>query len=682
MKKLTKSILALLLSVTFLPVIAACNPSDSGNNGDDDTSHSEQELPIPGDRGGWTVASPDGEIKADLKMDSAGELTYSVKKGDLTVVEQSKLGFDIKEDDFRIVTVEGANAKRITGSYNNKSGKHAKVEYDCNELTLTLKAYEFYLDVIMRAYDDGYAFRYNIRAIDGGEGTITVESENSEIAVPVTSAVWAQTYVSINNKGNFFAYENPYVRRVASNLATQYLSMPFLYQLKGTDVYSLVTESDLVGSGYYGSFLKEAEENEGTGIFKTEHTPAGCTPNDNVISYPFTSPWRLGITGDMKTVIESELAEKVFDNAEYWKPDNYDELSEEDQEIYTYDWVEPGVVAWNWLVETSIGKNTQRDWPMQKTYVDLAHDMGWKYILLDANWDREFDEDKFRDFMDYADSKDIKVLVWCNALNDFANGNLPVLCSKLDKWAKFGIAGIKIDFFDGQSANNPTHQGEDIGTIKWYESIYQECAKRKMVVNCHGANKPTGERRIYPNVLTREGIYGNEFTTVDATATVNSLFTRAVIGPSDFTPVVKPLSKGLTMGHEMALAALYEAGLPSMADYASTYRDELISDYYKAVSALKDETLFLCGEPDGYYCAAVRCGDDWIVAGVNSILKTTTEIDFSFLGEGTYVAEYFEDVADDNTAVTKTTKTITKDSKEEVTMLRNGGFVYHLKKQA
>ena len=129
-------------------------------------------------------------------------------------------------------------------------------------------------------------------------------------------------------------------------------------------------------------------------------------------------------------------------------------------------------------------------------------------MLLDGGWNQ--DQTAATEFMKYAHDKGIGVFVWCDALNSFSNGNADVLKTKLDKWKALGVDGIKIDFFDGQEAVGNKHQGEDVDTIKWYETVYQECAKRQMLVNPHGANKPTGERRKYPNVINREAVYGGE----------------------------------------------------------------------------------------------------------------------------------------------------------------------------
>ena len=661
-----KMMVALLLSASFVFAAAGCE----GGGGSEASPDAQQ----------WTVASPDGSIQTSVGVDADG-LYYSVEKDGEAILDRSSLGFTIEEDDFNFFTVKSAEMRRVTGSYENISGKSAEVSYDCYELALTLEAWDFYLDVYVRTYDDGYAFRYGIRAIDGGEGTVTVISENTEFAVPQGSPMWAQEYASINpKKGDFFSYEGSFTRRLSTSNAGVTISMPVLYKISGDEVYSMITESDLIGSGYYGSFLKESDENAGTGIFQTIHSPASAAYPDNEIAYPFESPWRVGIVGSLKTISESELVEKVYDDAQYWRPDDYESLSSEEQAIYNYDWVEPGVAAWNWLVYTNgYGeKKQQNDYVLQREYVDLAAEMGWKYTILDGGWNTGLDAQAFTEFVEYAHGKGVKVVVWCHSLNDFGNGRVADLRAKLDLWKSYGVDGIKIDFFDGENAIGQSFQGEDIDMIKWYESIYQETAKRQMVVCVHGCNKPTGERRIYPNVISREAIRGNENVSVGSSSIINSLFIRAAVGPTDFTPVVEPLSSGITMGQQMALAILFECGLPSMADYSATYGQSKIHEFYKSIPAARDETVYLCGELDGYYCAAVRSGEEWFVAGANLILESTVSIDFSFLGEGTYQVEYFND--DGNGDVIRRRMTVTADTKETVTMIANGGFAMRITK--
>ena len=290
-----------------------------------------------GNTANWVTSSPDGKIKTEVVMDYAGNLNYTVKRGNVTVIEKSALGIDIVEDDLSLLTVKDVKTENVKGSYNNISGKNSKVDYDCNQTTITLKGWTFEYDLIVRSYDDGYAFRYNVRKCDGTSGTMIWNEEKTEFALPEGSTLWAQPYAAINTSGNFFAYENEFQNLRTDELADVSISMPMLYKVKGTEVYSLITESDLIGSGFYGTFLKEHEDNEGTGVLQTVPTPAGYLTDDNKIGYPFESSWRVGIVGDLKTVQESELVEKVFDDAEPWRPDDYDTLSAKEKKIYDYE---------------------------------------------------------------------------------------------------------------------------------------------------------------------------------------------------------------------------------------------------------------------------------------------------------------------------------------------------------
>lgn len=661
--------------------VVSCNKSNNngGNNdkpGGDDDSNST-----------WVIESPDKSLQSTISLDSFGSLSYVVFKDDTQVVNTSSLGFDFEEENmYQLLSYVSKKENQIDLTYTNISGKTQIVEDKCNEVILTFKAGVYFMDLTFRMYDDGYAFKYKIYDENNTEVTLTVNKEKSQFAIPDSSITWVQPFTAITSGGeNCFAYEESFKRKKSTSLSGLYVSMPMLYQVGKSDYYSLITESGLIGSGYYGSFLKENEEDDSTGILETVKSPAGVqTAEDggDSVSLPFTSPWRVGITGTLDVVTTSQLVEKVYDDVEYYKPDDYDTLSEEEKEIYNYDWVEPGVVAWNWLSYT--GTKSQNDFELQREYVDLAANMGWKYTILDGGWDSSYNKATMQEFMAYANEKGVKVLVWCNALAGFNNGNYTLLTSKLNQWQELGIAGIKIDFFDGQNATNPTHQGEDINTIKWYETIYQECAKRKMVVNCHGSNKPTGERRVYPNVINREGIRGNEFTSINSSITVNELFIREVVGPSDFTPVVTPRSKGLTSAHQMALAVLFETGAPSMAEKSEVYAKEVYNDFYKSIKATYDEVKFLSGEPDEYYMSAKRSGDEYFIACANAVTARNVDVDLSFIGEGEYTATIYTDrisgADDDYQNVTKGTEVVTSSTKKTIEVASNGGFVIHLTK--
>lgn len=726
MKKVYNRLFAVLLSLVMLFALVACSgvqlvspvdmaspdaptASDSAENGDAALSAKETNS--------WKISSPDESIVVTVGMDSLTNLYYAVKKDSVDVVLNSPLGLEIDKDDLNFLTFDRKVVRNVSGEYTNLSGKHSKVTYDANELQLTFKTLKYKLDVFVRAYDDGYAFRYKLANLAGTEETVQVTKEKSSFTLPSAALTWRQRYqpftdfTVIDALQNYdldtFAYERTsydYLPASGIDVGDQ-IAFPMLYKPDNyEDVYSLVTESALIGSGFYGSILEASAQTDQSVTLQTVPTPAGSIKDDGYVSLPFTSPWRVGIAGSLATVVESELVEKVYDDVEYWTPDDYEGTPEE-----YYDWVDPDVACWSWIVYRA---SDQKNFAIHKAYLDKAAEMGWKYILLDGSWSAEYmvtnqiqdnnsavkdlSQDgittdgtpgNWKAFIDYANKKGIKIIVWGDAIRTFANADYDVLCDVLDKWQDMGISGVKLDFWDGERELRDGHQYpnnrcEDSANIAWYETVYQECAKRHFLVNCHGSNKPTGERRVYPNVINREGIYGAEMNANTAAGTINQLFTRNVIGPADFTPMVKPRGHRFTTGFMITLPFLFE-GMTTVGDTLTNLSYEPIQELYKSIPVLRDETKFLCGEPDSYYCAAIRNGDEWIIACITN-KERKVNLDLSFLGDDNYSGYLYEDGEVDTnqkTTIVKTAVSYTSSSKVEIDLGERSGFVIHLTKQ-
>ena len=670
-------VLSLLLLISSFGGLLGCGASEAAPAAPDGAADSTGGAAV------YAVTSPNGEITMSVSHQEDGSLKYTVTKQDLAVVESSGLGFDLAECDLTtgLTFVETSSAD-ISYDYENLGGKHSHVSGQGKEMTLTFQKDSFTLKLIARAYNDGYAFRYDLSTTDEEIPMVTVNAEQTEFALPTSSYTYVQPYISSRDDGNYFSYEEPFIERKYNDLSGLMISMPLMYRVGKSEVYSLITESELIGSGYYGSFLKESLENETLGILQTVPTPAGAWGANQYINVPFTSPWRVGIVGDLATVAESELVEAVYGDVEYWKPDDYDQLSPEEQAIYNYDWVEYGTTTWSWLLYLHTDGNniSQKDWDLQKTYVDAASEMGWTYVLLDGGWDSR-NYDALRDFCAYAAERDVKVLVWLDSLASFDGGEYRTLTRRLSKYAECGVAGVKIDFFDGQTMYGENDfQGEDTEMIKWYETVYQECAKLKLVVNCHGSNKPTGERRVYPNVICREGVRAYEmYPNLDTTEIVKSLFVRNVIGPSDFAPSVYPFKDTISTGALLATAVAYESGMSGLSDRLSVYTEDFRSFFENFPSAWEDME-FLDGSPSEYYCIARKAEDgSWFVACVNNA-ETPSEVavDFSFL-DGDYNALIHTDGANVNSVITEN-ETVSSSTVKTFSVSAGGGFVIKLTK--
>lgn len=638
--------------------------SGTNNNGGEQT-----------DNPTWSISSPEGDIILDAYFVD-NQLYYAVKKGSVTVIEKSKLGMSTNKNEFTDMNFVEKSENQKTISYTNVSGKVKEVTTSFKELTLTFSEENFLLDVILRVYHDGFAFRYNIREAEGKQGKMTITDEASYFAFPQGTSTYGMEAVTfggiVDSDGEYFAYEDKYQYRSYKNIANEKFAMPFLATIADTDesVNVLITESDIYGHDYHGSALFK----DGDNGLKTVHMPACGTNASLEAEYPFTSPWRVAVVGGLDTITESTLVEDVYDEIEPWKPDNYESLSAEEKAIYTYDWVEPGVAAWSYLNYDNNKYPPQHNWELQKTYVDAIADLGWTWLVLDAGWDHDFVESEFTAFTKYCNDKNVHVMVWADSFASFYSRTQTKITLK--QWQSWGIEGVKIDFFDGQGV--PALSDKAKLDSQWsldehYEMFYQEAAAAKMVVDCHGCNKPSGERRKYPNVINREGIRGNEFKSVDAKQTVILPLTRCTIGPSDFTPAIIPYwSNTVTTAHNMGIAITMESGMPTFSDVPEHYTSGEYLDFYRNLPVVWDETRLVKAKLGDYVVIARRSGNKWWVGGC-SAYKDSITIDLSFLSSGEYTATVYTD-GDDYTKVNKSQQNVTEKTSLTLDVQKGGGF--------
>lgn len=363
----------------------------------------------------------------------------------------------------------------------------------------------------------------------------------------------------------------------------------------------------------------------------------------------------MGVVGGLDTLVESDLV---------------DNLNARPAEGEDYSWVEPGVTAWMWLSE---GFQGQRTVSTIKDYVDLASEMGWKYLILDEGWQpaartssKAYDGyfDYFPELIKYAESKGVGFLVWVKHVDLDTDKEREVL----REWAQMGIKGIKADFFDTEAQVN----------IADMQKIYEICMEEHLVVNFHGANKPTGERASYPGVINRESLNGQEYGGVWSTNTTIWPYTRSAVGPSDITPTLYPTaSSTTTAAQQIAVNVVFEAGMPCMASDTEDYRNSSIKSYFKALPARWDDLKFLSGELARYTVLARRSGSEWWVAGLTNTAQNVT-VPFDYLESGKdYYAVLYSDGATKND-IKVTVSRVRSDGKTEIKMPDYGGFVLRL----
>ncbi|MGC2660854.1 MAG: glycoside hydrolase family 97 catalytic domain-containing protein, partial [Bryobacteraceae bacterium] len=261
------------------------------------------------------------------------------------------------------------------------------------------------------------------------------------------------------------------------------------------------------------------------------------------------------------------------------------------------------------------------------------------------------------EIMEFAKSKGVKVWLWAHwsDINRQMDDAFP-------QFAKWGISGVKIDFMNR----------DDQWMVDFYRRVVKKAADNHLMIDFHGAFKPDGLRRTYPNLMTREGVMGLEYNKWSARITpdhnVMLAFTRMLAGPMDFTPGgfrnvtpeafvprnVQPEVMG-TRAHQTALFVVFESPFEMLADDPEAYEGQKELDFLRAVPTSWDETRVLNAKVGDYITIARRHGKDWFVGSIAGWHASTLDIPLSFLGPGKYTADIYSDATDAEQNPTHTT---------------------------
>ncbi|HEY6955640.1 MAG TPA: glycoside hydrolase family 97 catalytic domain-containing protein, partial [Flavisolibacter sp.] len=352
-------------------------------------------------------------------------------------------------------------------------------------------------------------------------------------------------------------------------------------------------------------------------------------------------------------------------------------------------WIRPGKVAWDWWNDWNIshvdfksGINT----PTYKYYIDFAAANGIEYIVMDEGWSVKYDLDKISDqinlqeIIDYGKQKNVGVILWATA-----HAFMGKLDQELPKYAKMGVKGFKVDFFDR----------DDQKMVEFVYELVKKAAENKLMIDMHGMFKPTGLQRTYPNAIGFEGVRGMEnvkWANDDVPLyDVTLPFTRMMAGAMDYTPGAMrnssksnfrpinsmPMSQG-TRCHQMAMYTVFEAPLGMLSDNPTAYQKEQeCTNFIAKVPTVFDETVALDGKVGEYVALARRKEDTWYLGAMTNWNTRDLTIDFSFLGDGSYEAEVFQDGVNadrDATDYKREVLTVTKNTKQTVLLAPGGGW--------
>jgi alpha-glucosidase len=598
------------------------------------------------------VTSPDGnvsvafELKANPQPYLPGERAYySVSYKGQPVLRDSPLGLDFKggkplDQDFDVV---GTDRQSHDSVWENAFGGKRHVRDHYNQLTVSLRERQApgrRVDMIFRAYDEGAALRYVLRKQDGLE-KFTLSSENTGFYFPREAFAYAL------NLGSFTSnYETDYHRVSLDEIKpTSIVALPLLIEISSGPWVALL-EADL--TDYAGMYVGGVMGIPNALMSKLSPLPRRAD-EAVVASTPKATPWRIIlISGQPGTLIE-----------------NRDLVLNLGAPCALADtaWIKPGKAAWDWWsgsfarkVNFKPGMNTAT----MMHYVDFAARHHLEYMLVDAGWYIQKDDTHPTDILHHTAETDVPRIVE-HAMQQGVGVLLWVYWSEMDKhmdealalYKKWGAAGVKVDFMDR----------DDQEMVNFYECVVRKAAELKMTVDFHGAYKPTGLRRTYPNLLTREGVMGLEYSKWSDRITpehdVTLPFTRMLAGPMDYTPggfrntargqfkpvFIEPMTQG-TRAHELAKYVVFESPLVMVSDYPEAYEGQPGFEFIEKVPTVWDDTKVLNGEPAKYVTIARQKGDAWYLGAMTNWDARDLEIPLSFLGSGEYAAQVFADGAD------------------------------------
>jgi alpha-glucosidase len=591
----------------------------------------------------FTLKSPDEKLEITIQI--SDEITWSAVNDNKAAITEAAISMQTG-----IGLLIGSKPK-LSGHELTEVDEtiHAAVPLKNTLIKDHYRQYSFHFEgnysLHFRVYDDGVAYRFETNL----PGEVEIVSEQLDVLFPAETCSWFA-----REKSMYSHFEQNFVySRLDTISPGAFSALPVLFDAAG-QLKICITESGqhdypamflAAGGGssikaIFPKYVLENEPNNQRGPDRneiiTKEADFIAKTNGNR-----TFPWRIFIiTNDDRKLAASNLAYQLA------TPPKLDDT----------DWIKPGKVAWDWYnannlfgVDFKTGLNTDT----YKYYIDFASQFGIEYVILDEGWTKSTTE--ILDFnpdmdvpllIEYGKKSNVGIILW--VLWKPLNENMEEI---LDTYQRWGAKGIKVDFM----------QRADQYMVSSYEIIAREAANRQLLVDFHGSFKPNGLNRTYPNVLSYEGVRGNEHNKWSALITpehnVTLPFTRMVAGPMDYTPGAmrnatqkdfhisfeRPVSLGARC-HQIAMYIVFESPLQMLCESPSTYLRELESvEFIAKIPTLWDETIVLEAAVSDYIVVARRNGANWYIGAMTDWTAREFQIDLSFLPEGNFEIEIMRD---------------------------------------
>jgi len=620
----------------------------------------------------YTLRSPDNRI--EVQIHSADRITYDISLNGKPLLKDSSLSIDVDHKTLgtspKVKSTKENSVDKILEPVVRQ--KFAKIREHYNELRIE---FDGTYAVTFRAYPEGVAYR--------------IETSLSQDQVKIYNEE-----ATFRFAGDYTAYY-PNEESFMSHNERKYL----LHSLKEIDVTALATLPAVVNAdGGVKVAIAESDVEEYPGLWLH-----GTSANGLAATFP---PYPL------KEHLERDRDLKVTESANYiaitkgtrtfpWRVLGIVEkdgdlltnqivwLLEKPSQVQDASWIKPGKVAWDWWnannvygVDFKAGINTQT----YKYYIDFASKYGIDYIILDEGWYKlgnvldVVPDINVQELCDYGKQKHVGVILWVvwKTLDD-------QLIPALDQYQKWGVKGIKVDFM----------QRSDQPLIDYYHRVSRETAKRHMLVDFHGDQKPASMTRTWPNLISTEGVRGMEWSKWSADSepahNITLPFTRMFLGPMDYTPGAmlnatkknfapifdRPMALG-TRCHQLGMYVVFESPLQMLSDSPSNYyRETDAMEFLGPVPSVWDETKVLDARIAEYVVVARRSGKDWYIGAMTDWTPRELQIDLSFLPDGNFTMLSFEDGVNADRMASdykKSTTKVTKSTKLTLKLAPGGGF--------
>lgn len=602
-------------------------------------------------------------VRGQSVQAAGGQLAYRVAFRGQPVLEWSNLGLVVEGSPALgpAVRIESSQASSQDQTWAPVAGKANPIRNHYNAVTVQTvetAAAGRHLAIEARAYDDGVAFRYVVPEQPSVK-ELRILNESTQFRFSKD----ANTF-SLISRGFETSNEDDYHELALGGLHPEYLvNLPVLLEVPGIAWVGL-TEADIEdysnlyvtasdGKTLTARLAPRVEDVNSNANTAPAFDPKADASKVSVIAQtPVRSAWRVLMIADQPgRLVESNLVVNLNPPAA----------------IGDTSWIKPGKTPWDWWNGSQAkgvanpGKNNET----MKYYIDFAARNKFEFMLIDAGWAaslpappgqagssrRRTDLTKSIPAIDmpmlveYAKAKNVRLWLWAHFRD--MNDQMDDAFGQYEKW---GVAGVKIDFMDRS----------DQWMVNWYRTAARKAAEHHLMLDFHGAFKPDGMRRTYPNVLTREGVMGAEYNKWSARVTpkhdVTLAFTRMLAGPMDYTPggfdnatrenfVARnraPMVMG-TRAHHTALYVVFESALQMVSDSPDAYDGQKETEFLKVVPASWDETRSLNGVPPKYITIARRRGAEWFVGSITDWDARELDVPLSFLGSGAYDAEIYAD---------------------------------------